>query len=76
MLERFIEMCGVMKVKYSLDINNLGENKSYKVVDNDIIVEEIKIKDNLEEIGKYLFILLFAIIITTFFKYCYFSKCW
>ncbi|WP_279001355.1 type III-B CRISPR module RAMP protein Cmr4 [Thomasclavelia cocleata] len=49
MLERFIEMCGVMKVKYSLDINNLGENKSYKVVDNDIIVEEIKIKDNLED---------------------------
>lgn len=42
MLERFIEMCEVMKIKYNLNINKLDENKSYKAVNGDITVEEIK----------------------------------
>ncbi len=49
MLDRFIEMCEVMKVKYSLNIDNLDEDKSYKAANNEIIVEEIKIEDNLED---------------------------
>lgn len=49
MLERFIEMCEVMKIKYNLNINKLDENKSYKVANDDITIEEIKIDDNLKD---------------------------
>lgn len=49
MLERFIEMCKVMKIGYSLDINNLDENESYKVKNSNTIVEEIEIKKELKD---------------------------
>ncbi len=49
MLERFIEMCEVMKIKYNLDVDKLDENKSYKAANGNITVEEIKIDDNLKD---------------------------
>ena len=50
MLERFIEMCEVMKIKYNLDVDKLDENKSYKAANGNITVEEIKIDDNLKDV--------------------------